>query len=94
MVFAVEYSVLQLPFQALAAPSVAVFHNEESNVHHGITCRCLVGRIYSLYPRLTYNLSIFNEISLKKIFFFGSVQSIPAPAPKQTGRVQTCHLLL
>ena len=67
---AVEYQCCNFLLRLLTAPGIAVFHHEESNVHHASLPMPSSRRMYSLYPRLTC-LSMYIGIPSKNNFWCG-----------------------
>ena len=66
---AVEYQCCNFLLRLLAAPSVAVFHHEESNVHHGILTDAFVKTDVLVVSALDLLIHVHRN-SLQKIIFW------------------------
>ena len=78
---AVEYERCNFLFRLLAAPGVAILHNEESNVHHGILADALVKTDILVVSALDLLIHVHSKSPSKKIFFWFGARSIPALRP-------------
>ena len=73
---AVEYQCCNFLLRLLAAPGVAVFHHEESNVHHGILADAFVKTDVLVVSALDLLIHVHRN-SLQKIIFWCGDRYIP-----------------
>ena len=76
MAHAVEYQCCNFLLRLLTAPGIAVFHHEESNVHHGILADAFVKTDVLVVSALDLLIHVHRN-SLQKIIFWCGDRYIP-----------------